>query len=82
MFWVYILKSKKDERFYTGITQDFERRLEEHNKGKSSTPSTSHRGPFVLVYKESFSTRLEAREKEKWLKSGKGREWRNKNIRE
>lgn len=78
MFWVYIIKSQKDKKFYTGITKDVERRLSEHSAGKSSTPSTLNRGPFVLVFKESFCSREEAREKEKWLKSGAGREWRDK----
>jgi len=83
MFWVYIIKSKKDNNFYTGITDNVERRLSEHSEGKKSTPSTLKRGPFVLVYKESFNTRKEAREKEKFLKSGAGRSWRDikfKNI--
>jgi putative endonuclease len=80
MFWVYIIKSKKDSKFYTGITNDFDRRLMEHNIGETSTSSTLNRGPFILVYKEEFSTRKEARKKEKWFKSGVGRKWRNEKF--
>lgn len=81
MFWVYVIKSQKDNKFYTGMTNNLERRLIEHNLGKKSTPSTHNRGPFVLVHKEVFKTRYEVRKKEKWLKSGAGREWvKNKNI--
>jgi len=80
MFWVYIIKSQKDNKFYTGITNNVERRLIEHSIGRISTPSTLNRGPFVLVYKESFNTRKEARGKEKFLKSGAGRDWRDKNF--
>lgn len=75
MFSVYVIKSQKDNHLYTGITNNLERRLAEHNLGKKSTPSTYNRGPFILIYKEIFQTRKEAREKEKWFKSGAGREW-------
>ena len=74
MYDVYVLKSLKDGRFYTGITNNLERRLKEHNKGKSSTPSTKNRGPFMIVYREKVKTRGEARKREKYLKSGAGRE--------
>jgi putative endonuclease len=76
MFFVYILQSIKDKKFYTGITDNIARRLEEHNRGKKSTPSTSSRGPFKLVYYEEYISRNAAREREKFLKSGAGREWR------
>lgn len=75
MFWVYIIKSQKDNKLYTGMTNNLKRRLTEHNLGIVSTPSTHNRGPFVLVHKELFQTRSEARVKEKWFKSGAGRDW-------
>ncbi len=78
MQFVYVIQSAKDNKFYTGITNDIERRLKEHNSGKKSTPSTSGRGPFKLVYFEQYETRKEARERERFLKSGSGREFRNK----
>src|SRR3989344_7541404 len=74
MFWVYVIKSQKDNKLYTGMTNNLERRLAEHNLGMKSTPSTHKRGPFLLIHKEIFETRSEAREKEKWMKSGAGRE--------
>ncbi|QQG42449.1 MAG: GIY-YIG nuclease family protein [Candidatus Giovannonibacteria bacterium] len=77
MYFVYIIRSQKDNKFYTGITNNLERRLAQHNKGKKSTPSTLHRGPFKIFYYEAFKTRTEARAKEKFLKSGAGREFRN-----
>lgn len=78
MYFVYILQSLKDKKFYTGITNNLERRLKEHNKGKKSTPSTAYRGPFKLVYFEKFNSRQVARKREKFLKSGTGREFRNR----
>ena len=78
IYTIYILRSVKDGKFYTGITNNIQRRLHEHNTGKNSTPSTKFRGPFVLVYKEEKVNRDEARKREKFLKSGAGREFRNK----
>jgi len=78
MYYVYIIKSRKDKKFYTGITNNLERRLKEHNQGKKSTRSTKNRGPFDLVYFEEVDNRLLARKREKYLKSGIGREFRNK----
>lgn len=72
MFYVYILKSLKNGRFYTGSTNDIERRLHEHNIGQ--TKYTSKIWPFELVYKEVYNTKLEAIRRERFLKTGKGRE--------
>lgn len=76
MFYVYIIKSKKDSKFYTGLTNNLDRRLYEHNHGQ--VKSTKSRKPFELIYQEIFDTRKQAREKEKWFKSGEGREFRSK----
>jgi len=67
------------------MTNNLVRRLKEHNKGKTSTPSTKNRGPFVLIYVEKVENRKEARKREKYLKSGAGREFiksflKHKNI--
>lgn len=83
MYTTYILKSKKDGKYYTGFTQDVARRVKQHNAGHAGTSSTKNRGPFEIVYTKSFPTRSEARKHELYLKSGTGREWRNtylKNI--
>ncbi len=78
MYYVYIIQSLKDKKFYTGLTNDLERRIKEHNHGKLSTPSTKTRGPFKLVFYEICKSLKEAREREKFFKSGAGREQRNK----
>ena len=72
MFYVYVLKSLKNGRRYTGSTNNLERRLLEHNSGQ--TKYTSQTGPFELIYKEKYKTKLEASKRERFLKSGKGRE--------
>jgi len=73
MYITYVLKSLKDDNLYIGITNDLERRLNEHNRKKNF--STKYRAPLVLVCKEESKNRIEAREREKYLKSGCGREW-------
>jgi len=47
MYYVYVLKSKKDNNNYTGYTSDLRNRLTEHNEGKSV--STKNRRPLVLI---------------------------------
>jgi putative endonuclease len=71
MWHVYVLRSVRNGRLYTGSTNDLDRRLEEHQRGKSRY--VRHAGPFELVYTEEYGTRLEARRRELFLKSGRGR---------
>ncbi len=73
MFFVYVLKSEVDGRYYKGMTENLEKRLKEHNSG--STKSTKAYRPWRMIYSKSFETRIEAREFEKYLKSGSGRDY-------
>lgn len=73
MFFVYIIKSTIDNRLYKGLTTDLKSRVREHNTGK--TKSTKPYKPWKLVYFEKFDSREEAREREKYFKSGIGREF-------
>ena len=80
MFHVYVLQSQIDGRLYKGLTQNINQRLDQHNKGK--TKSTKAFRPWKLLYYESFNSREEARKREKYLKSGIGRELINKIIKD
>ena len=73
MFYVYVLYSFKYKRSYTGLTNNLERRVDEHNKKQNK--STKAYAPWELILKEEYETRLEARNREKYLKSGIGREY-------
>ncbi|MGE5682026.1 MAG: GIY-YIG nuclease family protein [Bacillota bacterium] len=73
MFYVYVLRSIKYNRFYTGSTDNLEKRLKEHNSGK--TKSIKAFIPWEIIYKEEYLTREEAVMREKYLKSGFGREF-------
>ena len=65
-YYVYILKSLKDGKFYTGCTACIEKRLAQHNNGR--VRSTKARRPLKLVYWETFATRSEAMRRERRLK--------------
>jgi len=71
MFYVYILQSLKDGRTYVGYTEDLEKRLLEHNAGRSK--STRNRAPFKIIYSEEFLSQKEAKARELFWKSGTGR---------
>ena len=73
MFFVYAIKSTVRNYIYVGMTNNLDRRLAEHNNGENK--STKAYKPFILIYSETFKTRIEAREKEKYLKSGIGKEY-------
>ncbi len=75
--WVYVLIGECG-RFYIGITRRLRRRIAEHNAGR--TRADRGRGPFKLVHKEEVGSYPEAREREKWLKSGEGREWLRREV--
>ena len=70
------MKSESKGLLYKGISKDPEKRLLEHNSGR--TKSTKGHIPWKLIYTEKFKTRQEAREREKYFKSGSGREYLNK----
>ncbi len=71
MWFAYALQSCRDGGLYIGMTSDIERRIKEHNGGYNQ--STRSRVPFTLIYSEQCASRGEAREREKYLKSGQGR---------
>ncbi len=67
MFFVYILRSLRDQGFYFGSCEHIEKRLTDHNKEK--VRSTKGRLPFVIHYSESYATRSEAFRREHFFKS-------------
>jgi putative endonuclease len=73
MYFVYAIKSINRNYIYVGMTNKVERRFDEHNTGKNKT--TRPYKPFKLFYSEKFRTRTEARKREKYLKSGIGKEF-------
>jgi len=66
MFFVYILKSKKDNKLYIGYTPDLRKRVKEHNLGFVN--STKSRKPLHLVYYEAYTSKQDAVKREHNLK--------------
>lgn len=76
-YTVYILKSTKDNKRYIGCTKNILRRLDEHNNGLVN--STRNRRPLELIYNEEFKNKADAFARERFFKSGKGREYLDRN---
>ena len=78
MYYTYVLYSKKDDKFYTGFTQDLKLRFDQHNKGR--VESTKDRRPLVLVYYEACLNRDDATHREKYLKTYYGKAYIRKRL--
>ena len=78
-FVVYILFSEKYKKTYTGFTNNLIERFKSHNVLGIKGYSIKYR-PWKVVYVEFFSSKLEAMKREKFLKSGKGREFIRKIV--
>jgi putative endonuclease len=72
MFYVYVLRSGTTGRFYVGHTSDLTQRVGQHNNG--ITKSTKNRGPWNMLHNEHFQTKADAMRRERFLKTGQGRE--------
>lgn len=66
MFYIYILKSLKTNRFYVGQTQDLSKRINDHNSGKNT--STKSGIPWKLIHYEEYSYKTEAIKRENQIK--------------
>lgn len=78
MFYVYVLHSLGDAGLYIGFTGDLRRRLHEHQDGESF--ATSFRGPWKLIYYEAYLEQADAEGRERFLKSGAGRKFLDKQL--
>jgi len=67
LYYIYIIHSQHLQRYYVGSTEDVERRLHEHNIGKST--STRAGIPWELIHIESFATRSDAMLRERKIKA-------------
>ena len=76
MYFVYFLKSEKNQKFYVGVTSKRpEQRLQEHNFG--SNKWTRENSPFKIVYYEKYYCKADAYQRELFYKSGFGRKVRD-----
>ncbi len=78
MYYTYILYSRIIDKYYVGSTNDLERRLADHNRGKDKF---SRQGkPWQLMYFEKYETRAEAFSRERAIKKKKSRVYIEKLI--
>jgi len=73
LFFTYVLYSPSHDRIYVGQTDNMDARISRHNAGLIK--STKAYKPWELLHVEEFSSRAEAMNREKELKSHKGRDW-------
>lgn len=78
MFYTYVLKSTKDDKLYIGWTNDLKKRLLNHNSGK--VEATKERKPLNLIYYEACKSKEKAIEREKYFKTGFGRNFLKNRI--
>jgi putative endonuclease len=71
MYYTYVLRSFKDNQYYTGFTKDLKQRFEQHQKGRID--STKDRRPLELIYYEACLDQNDATKREKYLKTYYGK---------
>ena len=71
MYYIYILKSEIDKKFYTGFSGNLRKRIKDHSSGK--VDSTRNRRPLELIYYEAYKEKSDALSREKFLKTTKGK---------
>ena len=71
MYYVYILYSLSDKKFYTGFTENVAARVKDHNAGKNI--STRNRRPLKLLYYEYHLSKTDALRREKYFKQTRGK---------
>jgi len=80
MYFVYVLLSLKDDKFYIGYSKDLKRRLKEHDSGKNT--STKSRLPLKLIYYEAHLSKADAARRERYFKTTKGKSTLRQMLRE
>ena len=72
MFYCYVLHSEKTGRRYVGSCENLADRIRRHNAGEAK--ATKHGLPWALIRSEAFATRTEAAHRERYYKTGRGRD--------
>jgi len=72
-YYVYVLFSEKDKKYYTGYTENLKLRFDQHNRGRVN--STRDRRPLILVYYEASKNKKDALHREKYLKTFYGKKY-------
>ena len=73
MYYRYVLQSTRDGRWYTGVTGDLKTRVADHLNGR--VQSTRPRRPLRLIYYEACLSEADAKRRERYLKTGRGKHY-------
>lgn len=79
MFWTYLLENKNDKSWYIGYTADLKKRLKEHQSGIGAQTTKKKEG-WNLIYCEGYLNKKDAEGRERFLKSGSGRKFLKKQL--
>jgi putative endonuclease len=79
-YYVYVLHSLKDHKFYVGYTSNLQKRLDDHKNGL--VRSTKYRLPVDLIYWEGCLNQQDATRREKYLKSTWGKRYLKQRLKE
>ena len=80
MFYVYLLECQTDKSWYIGYTSDLRKRCKDHKNGHGCR-TTFLKKNWKLIYYEAYTEKRDAIGREKFLKSGSGRKYLNKQLR-
>ncbi|MCX6810677.1 MAG: GIY-YIG nuclease family protein [Candidatus Berkelbacteria bacterium] len=80
MYYVYIIENIIDKSWYIGFSTDVDRRLLEHNTKSGGKFTRQKSGQWRLIYTEGYQNKMDALGREKFLKSGSGRRFIRKQI--
>lgn len=79
MYYVYVLRSEKDNNMYIGYSKDINLRIQQHNEGLVA--STKNRRPLHLIYYEACLNQQDATHREKYLKTSWGKRYIKSRLR-
>ncbi len=74
MHYFYVLRFKNNGKLYYGFTSNLKRRIAEHHSKNKKSAFSSRNGDFDLIFYEAYLNVKDAREAEKYFKTGHGRE--------
>jgi len=80
LYFVYVIENQTDKSWYIGFSTDIARRLEEHNKRIGGFYTKHKLGKWALIYTEGYANKKDALGREKYLKSGAGRKYLQKQL--
>ena len=79
MFYVYLLENREDKSWYIGYSADLKQRVKRHQKGDGARTTARKKG-WELVYYEAYKNGQDAKGRERFLKSGSGRKFLQKQL--